>query len=280
MGKLEKVGAAVVGVLLCIIVFVGVLNHDKTSPGDVMSEADREAASNRPLSRDFKRSNLLDGQRPPKKILTLDDAERDQQARKDLRKVKDDLLLGRNGKKIGGATGKDAPPKKDVLKPKPAPIKSAWPKQYVVKKNDMLDTICRKVYGTRRMVGVVLAANPGLNARRLIPGKTKIMLPAPKESVVNANGGAGAPAKLAVQTKRPRFITNGYVSRHTGKGNADKRPEKGYYIVRKNDSLSTIAQKQLGSIKFTKALLNANRNLIKNPNSLREGWKLKLPNVN
>ena len=82
--------------------------------------------------------------------------------------------------------------------------------------------------------------------------------------------------------RRPSFITGSYLASHgaAARTGGDKAAAKGYYVVRRNDTLSSIAKKQLGSVRYVNALLKANRNLITDPNKLKLGWKLKLPDVN
>lgn len=305
MGKLEKVGAAVVGVLLCIIVAVGILNQDNKPASNGMTEAEREAERQRKdmaLRRDDP-SRKSDKKRTPKPRkqgpIDLDDLEPVvKRAKRKARKTKGDGNKPNSadpagkGKKPGAGNENDVAARKKVGKDDAgaskdigtsALAKGDWPRRYTVKRGDILGKICAEEYGTSRMVKAVLAANPGLDPRKMIPGKTKITLPAPDENIVSARGTAAGKDKARLTSRRrPSFVPNGYVERHAGisKRGEDIRPEKGYYIVRKNDSLSSIAQKQLGSVKFTKALLDANRGLIKDPNNLRVGWKLKLPNVN
>jgi len=49
-------------------------------------------------------------------------------------------------------------------------------KKYTIKKGDNLYTIAKKRYGSGNDYKKILAANPGLNENRLVPGKT-ITLP-------------------------------------------------------------------------------------------------------
>ncbi|MFT7619119.1 MAG: nucleoid-associated protein YgaU [Planctomycetota bacterium] len=290
MGKLEKVGAAVVGVLLCIIVAVGVLNHGKTPKEDGMSEADLEAKRQETALRNDVIKSGGGKVAPTNKednVVDLDDLDRRRAAAKEKRaaaKRKAAAEEAEKAKKEGGqpepALANSGSSKTDPNKNAEAP-KGEWPKMYTVQKKDILGTICQKFYKTGRMLKQVRAANPGLDERRLIPGKTVIKLPAPDESIVSGKSTRTTPtAKLALKPRRPGFISTAYIQRHSEKAIADKTPEKGYYIVRKNDSLSKIAEKQLGSIKHAEAIFKANRGLMKNRNRLVVGWKLKMPKVN
>jgi len=54
-------------------------------------------------------------------------------------------------------------------------------------------------------------------------------------------------------------------------------PEIRYHVVVKGDTLFKIAESYYGHGKFGKAIYEANKNIIKNPNILKVGWKLKIP---
>jgi nucleoid-associated protein YgaU len=49
------------------------------------------------------------------------------------------------------------------------------------------------------------------------------------------------------------------------------------YTVKKGDSLSAIAKREYGDMKLWKTIYEANRDVIKNPDLIEVGWKLKLP---
>lgn len=52
-----------------------------------------------------------------------------------------------------------------------------------------------------------------------------------------------------------------------------------YYVVQKGDTLGKIAEMFYGDAKLYTVIYDANRNLIKNPNLIQVGWKLKIPNI-
>ncbi|WP_313133743.1 LysM peptidoglycan-binding domain-containing protein [Anaerocolumna sp.] len=51
----------------------------------------------------------------------------------------------------------------------------------------------------------------------------------------------------------------------------------GYHIVRQGESLWALAKKYYGNGAKNNIIYNANKNIIKNPNMLKVGWKLKIP---
>ena len=55
------------------------------------------------------------------------------------------------------------------------------------------------------------------------------------------------------------------------------RPASRYYAVKKGDTLGNIALQYYGSSQLWKVVYEANRQIIKSPDSLREGWKLRIP---
>jgi LysM repeat protein len=62
------------------------------------------------------------------------------------------------------------------------------------------------------------------------------------------------------------------------KNNETSNPKSnGYHIVRQGESLWTIAKKYYGNGSKNNIIYNANKNIIKNPNMLKVGWKLKIP---
>lgn len=49
------------------------------------------------------------------------------------------------------------------------------------------------------------------------------------------------------------------------------------YVVKKGDTLSTIAQEQYGDANRWREILEANKDQIENPNVIRPGWELDIP---
>ena len=49
------------------------------------------------------------------------------------------------------------------------------------------------------------------------------------------------------------------------------------YVVKSGDSLSKIAQKEYGNANAWKAIFEANRDIIKDPDKIQPGQKLKIP---
>jgi len=49
------------------------------------------------------------------------------------------------------------------------------------------------------------------------------------------------------------------------------------YVVKKGDTLSTIAQEHYGDANRWREILEANKDQIENPNVIRPGWELDIP---
>jgi nucleoid-associated protein YgaU len=50
-----------------------------------------------------------------------------------------------------------------------------------------------------------------------------------------------------------------------------------YHVVAKGDTLSKIAARYYGDATLYPKIVEANRNLIKNPDLIQIGWKLRIP---
>jgi nucleoid-associated protein YgaU len=50
-----------------------------------------------------------------------------------------------------------------------------------------------------------------------------------------------------------------------------------WHVVVKGDTLGKIAQKYYGDPSLYKKIFEANRNIIKDPNLIQVGWKLRIP---
>jgi nucleoid-associated protein YgaU len=167
---------------------------------------------------------------------------------------------------------------------KPVPVLTI-PKTYTVKAGDVLSKIAFRTYGTTRMVSAIAMANPGMNEDQLEVGQ-ELKLPRMDPTITAAGtkpttAGTSASATVTRPSIRPGFITASYIaSNKSGRAAAAKVTPKGSYRVKSGDTISSIAQKQLGSVRHTNRIVAANQTLLKNPNRLQVGWLIKLPAVN
>ncbi len=117
---------------------------------------------------------------------------------------------------------------------------------YEIKPMDTLSEIAQRELGTSQALPKLLEANPGLDPRRLIVG-AEICIP-----VEGGTGGATIAPERSSGTPKARI-----------------------YEVRPMDTLSGIAQSELGSSKAWRQLVEANPGI--DPNRLRVGMKIRIP---
>jgi nucleoid-associated protein YgaU len=60
-------------------------------------------------------------------------------------------------------------------------------------------------------------------------------------------------------------------------GPPSDNPYTQWHVVQKGDTLSKIAAKYYGDPMLYKKIFEANRDLIKNPDLIQIGWKLRIP---
>lgn len=131
------------------------------------------------------------------------------------------------------------------------------PMNYTVAKGDSLTKISRRFYGDASMAKAIFAANRKmLKTPNLIKAGQKIFLPAKGASV----------------------HTTSHTSPMTGTTPTTPHTLPTTYKVKKGDSLFLIAKRIYGSgSKWTK-IYNANKAKLKNPDRVREGMVLQIPN--
>jgi len=115
----------------------------------------------------------------------------------------------------------------------------------IVRSGDTLFDIVSKHYGDQSYMNEVLVANPGLNPSHLRPGQ-KIVLP-PKATLDRRgqSKAAGDDPKI--------------------------------YVVKDQDSLISIARHMYGDSAMANEIFKINRDLLRTPEALRPGMRLRLP---
>jgi len=124
-------------------------------------------------------------------------------------------------------------------------------REYTVKDGDTLEGIARRELGSSRYVGAIREANPLADLDRLRSGRV-IRIPVDPE---NIQGKPVDPPKTEPAAE----------------------PVPVEYTVRPGDTLSGIAKRHYGSVRFAEFIYEANRGVLSSPDDLREGQKLKLP---
>lgn len=143
---------------------------------------------------------------------------------------------------------KDPPAKLESAQPPPAVIAPEF-EDYVVQKGDTFAAISTRFFGTPVHAQAIVRANPLMDPRRLMPGRT---IRVPKDPG-NIQGKPVAP---------PAKGEEGQAS---------------VYVVQSGDTLSGISQKLFGSMKHADLIFQANRDRLSSPESLRVGQTLNIP---
>jgi nucleoid-associated protein YgaU len=193
----------------------------------------------------------------------------------------------------GSTVQPDAKPKK-----KAPPTRQATPKEYIVKKGDTVRKIIRTEYGraSTKIVAFLVSANKSrikdkdtiIEGQKLTlpPLPPELFEPAPGFDASRLSGGVRTVTSAAElsgltvprQDKRvapglahKRVKTDG---RAAGKV-ADSGPKFRTYEVRKKDTLSSIAERELGSSALWREIKKLNRHI--DPKKMQPGMKIKLP---
>lgn len=138
------------------------------------------------------------------------------------------------------STGNQTPP--------PAVIAPEF-EDYVVQKGDTFASISSRFFGTPVHAQAIVRANPLMDPRRLMPGRT---IRVPKD-----------PANIQGKPVAPPV-----------KG---EEGQASVYVVQSGDTLSGISQKLYGSMKHADLIFQANRDRLSSPESLRIGQTLNIP---
>lgn len=271
---MEKVGIAVVGGLILIILIVGWANR-----GSRENESNRQRGGEAELQLNKSGETEGDG-------VVIDDDTFDLSGPDGPRaEGEGEEVIVANGE---AAEGELAQPFNEELEvgpvtPEPEPRPSL--RRHKLKAGETISHLAVKYLGGVRHWKAIVAANPGLDPARVRAG-TEIIIPergATDAKVAPTPTAGRAAAKPAAG--RPSFIKPGYIDNYLTQGGAERSTTgaqplaKGQYRVKKGDTLGAIAQKQLGSARLATKIYEANRDLMKNPNDLRVGWVLQIPGI-
>lgn len=140
---------------------------------------------------------------------------------------------------------------------------------YKWKAGDTYPALAERFYGSQKLALRLKTANEGRTETTLKPGdmifvpNLEAATPAAQEPTLAQGNTAGASGAKAPATA-PATKKNGL--------GAD-----GFYTVGKGDMLSTISQKVYGTSKKWQKIYDANRDVLKDPNALKVGMKLRIP---
>ncbi len=139
---------------------------------------------------------------------------------------------------------------KSVAPSKPAI--AGGPPMHEIVSGDTLSSIASTYLGSSAKWKQLVEWNPGITPETLKIGQ-----------MILVSRQLGDPAPAASEPTTP-VVT-------------DDAPRPGTYEVQRGDTLSGIASKVMGSIKYTDDLYNANRDILKSKNDLKVGQTLKIP---
>ncbi len=128
--------------------------------------------------------------------------------------------------------------------------------QHTIGVGETLESISKMYYGSTDHTAAILAANPTKNPPDLKPGRI-INVPKDPRNI------QGIPVAAPPSADSDIPVTNA--------------PTASEYVVQQGDALSKISQKVYGSSRHANIIYEANRDAMKNPNSLRVGQKLRIP---
>ncbi len=124
--------------------------------------------------------------------------------------------------------------------------------RYIVQPGDSFTLLAEVYYGSQSHAGFLMRANPHVKDPKRLRVGMEIRIPElPKDSSARARASAGL--------------------------KVDATPTGRTYVVKAGDSLTSIAEKQLGATARWKELYELNKDVIKNPDVLRSGVVLVLP---
>jgi nucleoid-associated protein YgaU len=165
--------------------------------------------------------------------------------------------------------GQPAPPP-DLRRPPPATRSEPLPiavippsfREYTVRRGDTLTEIARRELGSARYAEAISRANPYVNLDQIREGRI-IKIPLDPGNI------QGRP----VTQDQPAPVTPAPPPVPSRAGEA----EMVEYIVKPGDTLTLIARRHYGSIRYAELIFEANRDQMRTMDQLNLGQKLRLP---
>ncbi len=149
----------------------------------------------------------------------------------------------------------DGPPPPTNVTPVPS---SGGDKVHIVVQGETLRSICRDYYGDSGLASCLASWNNLTNPNTIEKG-IRIAIPV-RTSLVTKNITIDSSTKEVVPTQE-----------------SSTKIKMGSYKVQNGDTLSEIAQKVMGTTKKTQLLIDANKDVMPNPDKIRPGMVLRFP---
>lgn len=147
-----------------------------------------------------------------------------------------------------------------------------FPKKHTLKEGETYWDLAVKYYGKGWLHPEISKANKkkGSNPKKLRPGMVVLIPPPPPKAIkkVKKQIGTGpGPVKTGAGSVKPPASV------------APKSPPPGYYVVKKNDTLSGIAERLLGSSRHMGKFYEVNKSLELEYTQLQVGTRLRVPKL-
>ncbi len=146
---------------------------------------------------------------------------------------------------------------------------AGWPKSHTIESGDTLSSISTTYYDSTRHVDLLMKANPALDPRRLKIGDV-ITIPSPEPAATTPT----------ISRETVRLVDASSRNVDTAPRSTAATPARSgrTYVVRKDDTLFSIARRMLGDGAKWKTILDLNRDQLKNdPHRLKIGMELAIP---
>ncbi|MGH7131079.1 MAG: LysM peptidoglycan-binding domain-containing protein [Phycisphaerales bacterium] len=123
----------------------------------------------------------------------------------------------------------------------------------------------REFNGDARYAEAISKANPLVSPNKLIAGKTQLRIPLDPENI------QGKVVEIEVATNQPAATTTNTPAPSASTADAQS------YVVKSDDTLSTIAKRFYGKSGAWQKIFNANRDKIPSPERLKPGITITIP---
>ncbi len=124
---------------------------------------------------------------------------------------------------------------------------------HTISEGETLGVIARTYYGSSSLYPQLIKLNPGLDPLKLQIGQ-----------VIVVKAGSAPPPEKTAAAKPPT------------RARGDVGVER-FHVVKAGENLGTIAQQELGSVRFLDDLFEANRDILSSPDAISVGQRLRIP---
>lgn len=174
------------------------------------------------------------------------------------------------------------PPKTNRTDPATPATRVIPPKfhEYVVQPGDTLQLIAKKLLGDAKHWKAIASANSLTDPRKLIPGRTRLLIPDDPKNVEGLVVPAESPTNP--DTRAPVRKPDNADKPESKPGTPEATPapasqEFTEYVIQSQDTLSGIAKTIYGKASLWRLIYEANPETIPDPDHLKVGTTIKIP---